>query len=91
MPGVRGVYASSSNPRATIQSITRVIRNMQDLDIPLRPGRWWRRFLNQFELDHLMQQMTSEGQAEALAQAYLYFGDVDTSPPFSVRISVTPT
>jgi zinc protease len=82
---VGGVYTSSSSPAKTFRLIRHVMENIQAYEPPLL-SPWWNRFLDQFTLEHLMQQMTSEGQAEALARAHLYFDDLKMADGFVRRL-----
>jgi predicted Zn-dependent peptidase len=42
--------------------------------------------VNQFALEKLMERLTSEGQAETLARAYLLFGDLAMADDFVRRL-----
>jgi len=80
---IGGIYASSPIPDATIEVMRYVLRNMARIDIPKRQLR---RFLDQFTVENLLQQMTSDGQADALARAYLYFGDASVADEVVQRL-----
>ena len=70
---IGGIYASSPTPDVTIAVMRYVLRNMLRIDISKRQLR---RFLDQYTVEDLLQQMTSDGRAKTLAKAYLYFDDV---------------
>ncbi len=69
---IGGIYASSPKPDETMAVIRYVLRNVMRLRVS---GKQWRSFLEQFAVEDMLMQMTSEGQADALARAYLYFGN----------------
>jgi zinc protease len=86
---VGGIYASTSEPGETLRIMRLVLQN---LDPAQYPRVYFRRFLEQFSLDQLLEQMTSDGQAEALARARLYFGDLEMADDFVKRLrSVSPS
>lgn len=80
---VGGIYASTSEPDETLV-IIRLVH--QDLSAGEYPRVVLRRFLDQFTLDELFEQMTSDGQAEALARARLYFDDLAMADDFVKRL-----
>lgn len=80
---VGGVYASTSNPSMTLA----IIRDeIEDLTEARLLDAVWRGFLDRFTLDQLVGQMTSDGQAEALARAHLYFDDLEMADRYVDRL-----
>lgn len=80
---VGGIYASTSNPSMVLGIVRDEIRDLaeaQFLDAS------WSGFLDQFTLDQLLEQMTSDGQAEALARAQLYFADPGMADSYVDRL-----
>lgn len=80
---VGGIYASTSKPAETLVIMREAL---MDLEWARYSGSEWRRFFDQFTLDQLLEQMTSDGQAESLARAHLYFGDLTMSGDFVRRL-----
>ncbi len=67
-----GLYASTGNPLTVYRRMQREVSDLKETDLEPFPLR---RFLDQFVLERLSEQMTTAGQAEALGRAALYFGD----------------
>jgi len=80
---VGGVYVSTSNPSMTLGIIRDEIEDLAEARLL---NASWRGFLDQFTLDQLLQQMTSDGQAEALARAHLYFDDLEMADSYVDRL-----
>ena len=86
---IGGIYASTRQPSL-------VYRLMQEEIADLRADEvhpeGLRRFVSQFTLDELGKQMTSDGQADALGRAELYFGDYRVAGEYLRRLqSVRPS
>jgi zinc protease len=69
---VGGIYASTPAPSDVWRIMRQEIAQLSSLNVPQSALRG---FLDQFTLDRLAQQMTNDGQADALGRAQLYFGD----------------
>lgn len=80
---VGGIYASTSDP-ARVYSVMR--REMEELRGSSMFGVTLVRFPDQFVLDQLVQDLTVEGQAEALGGAQLYFGDFREADRYLDRV-----
>jgi zinc protease len=78
-----GIYASTSEPAEVFDLM---LEEMGSLRFVQLHHRVWSRFLDQFTLGHLTQMMTSDGQAEALARAYLYFDDYREADEYLRRL-----
>jgi predicted Zn-dependent peptidase len=82
LPG-GGIYASTSDPATTLN----VMRDeIEGIGSARYLSSTWRGFLDQFTLDELLDQMTTDGQAEAIARAYLYFGDLEMADRYVDRL-----
>lgn len=80
---VGGVYSSTSDPSMALG----IMRDeIEDLAEARFLDATWRGFLDQFTLDQLLQRMTSDGQAEALARAHLYFDDLEMADRYVDRL-----
>ncbi len=83
---IGGVYTSTSRPDEAMLIIRRTLyESTRPLGLRGQPP-WWDRFVNQFALEKLMERLTSEGQAETLARAYLLFGDLAMADDFVRRL-----
>jgi len=83
---IGGIYTSTSDPDTAMQVIRRTVRSRSyTLNWGDEP-RGWDRFLDAFALDEMMLRLTSDGQAESLARAYLLFGDVTMADEYVHRI-----
>lgn len=80
---VGGIYSSTSNPSLALGIMRDEIGDLAEARFP---SSSWRGFLDQFTLDQLLQQMTSDGQAEALARAHLYFDDLEIADRYVDRL-----
>ncbi len=84
---IGGIYTSTSNPAEAIRLIRRSLGEYKQPLIPwgYEPG-WWHQFLDGFVLEELLTRMTSEGQAETLARAHLYFDDPGMADQYVRRL-----
>lgn len=78
-----GLYASTSHPAEVLETMR---EELEDLAETRYLDQVWRSFLDQFTLDRLLEQMTSDGQAEALARAQLYFDDLEMADGYVDRL-----
>jgi len=80
---IGGVYASTQRPDLVYQIMRKEIGELQADELhPLA----LRRFVSQFRLDELGRQMTSDGQADALGRAALYFEDWQVADDYFDRL-----
>jgi zinc protease len=84
------VFASSGRPDKVYQLLIEQLEWVQTLD---RVPRWvLNRYLDQFNVDQLSQNLTADGQALSLGRAELLFGDYMLSDRYLDRIQdVTPS
>jgi len=68
-----GIYASSTSPTAVYRVVIEELEWVQTLTRV--PGWILNRYLEGFYLDQLAQNVTADGQAEALGRAEILFGD----------------
>lgn len=80
---VGGIYASTSAPAQVLALMRREVWLMQNAE-PY--GFALSRFLDQFTLQQLAQNMTNDAQAEALGRAELLFGDYRVAADFVRRL-----
>lgn len=84
---VGGVYATTSKPYDALLAIQATLLEME---YEVSKDLWWDS-LKSIVLDELMQRATNDGQAEALAHAYLLFGDPGAADEVVRRLRmVTP-
>lgn len=84
---VSGVYASTPEPDTVYALMHHEISLLQSMD-PDEPTALYglSRFLDQFVLDQLAQDVTSDAQADALGRAHLLFGDHRVADEFLRRL-----
>lgn len=80
---IGGIYASTQQPALVYGVIQDEIAGLQAWE--LHPESL-RHFVRQFTLDALGQYMTTDGQAEALGRAELYFGDYRRADDYLPRL-----
>jgi predicted Zn-dependent peptidase len=72
-----GIYTSTPDPARAIRVIRRTLSGLADLALLEGPaGLACGVAVDRFELEELAARTTSEGEADALARAYLFFGDI---------------
>ncbi|MGD8241018.1 MAG: pitrilysin family protein [Armatimonadota bacterium] len=85
---IGGIYASTQQPADVYRAIQEAVADLRADEVHPEALR---RFLSQFTLDELRRRMTSDGQADALGRAQLYFGDYRVADDYVRRLrSIRP-
>lgn len=80
---IGGVYASTQQPADVYRIIQEEVADLRAEEVH---PEGLRRFLSQFTLEELGRQMTSDGQADALGRAQLFFGDYRVADGYVRRL-----